>query len=75
MRVAVVGITGMVGRLILKVLEERSFPVTEFFAVASEKSAGKQIIFKNKTYPIFQIEEVLKKRIDLAFFFSRERCV
>lgn len=70
MRVAVVGITGMVGGLMLKVLEERSFPITEFFAVASEKSAGKQITFKNKLYPILQLENLLKKELDLAFFLA-----
>ena len=68
MRVAVVGITGMVGRLMLEVLKERSFPITEFFAVASEKSAGKQITFKNKLHTILQLEDLLKKDLDLAFF-------
>ena len=42
MRVAIVGITGMVGSLMLKILEERKFPVTKFFAVASERSAGQK---------------------------------
>ena len=45
MRIAIVGVTGMVGQIILKVLAERSFPVTELIPVASEKSVGKQIQF------------------------------
>ena len=48
MKVAVVGATGLVGGVMLKVLEERNFPVSEFIPVASEKSVGKEIIFKNK---------------------------
>ena len=46
MKVAVVGATGLVGNMMLKVLEERNFPVTELIPVASEKSVGKQILFK-----------------------------
>eukprot|EP01044_Picomonas_judraskeda_P021877 COSAG03_NODE_5270_length_1292_cov_0.927913_3_plen_47_part_01 len=46
MKVAVVGATGLVGSKMLQVLEERNFPVTELIPVASEKSVGKQVIFK-----------------------------
>ena len=46
MKVAVVGVTGMVGQIMLKVLEERNFPITELIPVASEKSIGKKISFK-----------------------------
>ena len=50
MKVAVVGATGLVGTVMLKVLEERNFPVTTLIPVASEKSVGKKITFKGKEY-------------------------
>ena len=46
MKVAVVGVTGLVGTRIIEVLEERGFPVSELIPVASERSLGKKIIFK-----------------------------
>ena len=48
MKVAVVGATGLVGTKMLEVLEERNFPVTELIPVASEKSVGKKVRFKNR---------------------------
>ncbi|MFH0894073.1 MAG: aspartate-semialdehyde dehydrogenase, partial [Bacteroidota bacterium] len=48
MKVAVVGATGLVGKVMLECLEERGFPVTELIPLASEKSAGKDIMFKGK---------------------------
>jgi aspartate-semialdehyde dehydrogenase len=48
MKVAVVGSTGMVGQVMLKVLEERNFPITELIPVASEKSVGKKVKYKQK---------------------------
>ena len=56
MRIAIVGVTGMVGQIILKVLAERSFPVTELIPVASEKSVGKQIQFGGRAWVIQNIE-------------------
>mgnify|MGYP006192147585 FL=1 len=56
MKIAVVGATGMVGQVMLKLLEERKFPVTELLAVASEKSVGKKIIFQNKEISIIGLE-------------------
>ena len=50
MKIAVVGATGMVGKVMLKVLAERNFPLTELIPVASEKSVGKEIDFKGKKY-------------------------
>ena len=50
MRIAVVGATGMVGEIMLKVLAERNFPVTELIPVASEKSVGNRIFFINKVF-------------------------
>jgi len=68
MRVAVVGATGMVGRIMLKVLEERNFPVTELYPVASEKSIGTEISFKNKSYKVIGLEEAVSLKPDLALF-------
>lgn len=68
MKVAVVGATGMVGRVMLKVLEERNFPVSELILVASENSIGKQIKFKEKSYSIVSIEEAINQRPDIALF-------
>ncbi len=68
MRVAVVGATGMVGRIMLKVLEERNFPITELFPVASEKSIGKEISFKNKSFKVIGLEEAVGLKPDLALF-------
>jgi aspartate-semialdehyde dehydrogenase len=48
MKIAVVGATGMVGEIMLKVLAERNFPVTELIPVASERSVGKEIDFKGQ---------------------------
>jgi len=48
MKIAVVGATGLVGRTMMKVLEERNFPVTQLIPAASERSVGKEVIFKGK---------------------------
>jgi aspartate-semialdehyde dehydrogenase len=68
MKLAVVGATGLVGQEILKVLEERSFPFTELYLVASAKSAGQTMTFKGKQYSIKSIEEVCKLAPDVAIF-------
>ncbi len=68
MRIAVVGATGLVGTTILKVLEERNFPVTELIPVASERSAGKMIVFKGKEYPVVTATEAIALKPDLALF-------
>lgn len=68
MKVAVVGITGLVGGVMCKVLEERNFPITEFLAVASERSVGKQIEFKGKTYTVISMEAAVEARPDIAIF-------
>ena len=59
MKVAVVGATGLVGSVMLKVLEERNFPITELIPVASEKSVGKKINFKNKDYTIVGLADAV----------------
>jgi aspartate-semialdehyde dehydrogenase len=68
MRVAVVGATGMVGEVMLKVLEERNFPVTELFPVASERSIGKELFFKNTPYKVIGLEEAVSIKPDIALF-------
>ena len=68
MKVAVVGITGMVGQVMLNVLTERNFPVTDLIPVASKKSAGREVTFKNKSYKIVDIETALEQKPDLALF-------
>lgn len=68
MKLAIIGVTGMVGREMLEVLSERSFLLTELIPVASEKSQGKTIIFKEKQYQIISLEEVLNYDVDLALF-------
>lgn len=68
MKVAVVGATGMVGRVILKVLEERNFPLTDLIPVASEKSVGKTVEFKGKKYPIVSMNEAISMEPEIALF-------
>ncbi|MCD5969276.1 aspartate-semialdehyde dehydrogenase [Riemerella anatipestifer] len=68
MKIAVVGATGMVGQVMLKVLEERDFPVTELIPVASEKSVGKRIKFKGAEYPIVSMEDAVAKQPAIAIF-------
>ncbi len=68
MRIAVVGATGMVGRIILEVLAERNFPVTELFPVASERSVGTEIFFKDKNYKVIGLQEAVDLKPDLALF-------
>ncbi len=68
MKVAVVGATGLVGREIIKILEERKFPVDEFFPVASERSAGKKVSFSGKDYEVIASEKAIKQKPDVAIF-------
>lgn len=67
--VAVVGATGMVGRMMLKVLEERNFPIDKFYVFASKKSAGSEIEFKGMKYPVEELtENSFDRDIDIALF-------
>ena len=68
MKIAVVGATGLVGTVILKVLQERKFPVTALFAVASEKSIGKTLLFQGKEIKVIGMKDVLRLRPDVAIF-------
>lgn len=68
MKIAVVGATGLVGSTMLRILEERNFPVSEIIPIASAKSAGKKVSFKEKNYPIVGIEEGLALSPQIALF-------
>jgi aspartate-semialdehyde dehydrogenase len=68
MKTAVVGATGMVGRTMMKVLEERNFPVTELILAASERSVGKELTFKGKAVKVFSIMEAIKAKPVFAIF-------
>ena len=68
MKVAVVGVTGLVGNRMVEVLQERHFPVSEFIPVASEKSKGKKITFDGKEYPVVTGDEAVAMKPDLALF-------
>ena len=68
MKVAVIGATGMVGEVMLQVLAERNFPITELIPVASEKSIGKEIDFKGKKYKVVSLETAISLRPAIALF-------
>ena len=68
MKVAVVGATGMVGQVMLNVLAERNFPLTELIPVASERSVGKQIDYQGKSYTVVGLEQAVALHPDLALF-------
>jgi aspartate-semialdehyde dehydrogenase len=68
MRIAVVGATGLVGNVMLKVLEERNFPVTELIPVASEKSVGKKIHFNKAEYLVHSMQQAIDKKPHIALF-------
>ena len=68
MKVAVVGVTGLVGTRMVEVLEERNFPVDEFIPVASGRSAGKKVSFRGKEYSVVTADEAITMKPDLALF-------
>lgn len=68
MKVAVVGVTGMVGTIMLELLEKRKFPVSELIPVASKKSAGKTVTFNGKAYKIITLEEAVQLAPKIAIF-------
>ncbi|KXO00758.1 aspartate-semialdehyde dehydrogenase [Aequorivita aquimaris] len=68
MKLALVGATGMVGEVMLKVLQERNFPIDELLLVASEKSVGKEISFKGKNHKVIGLEEAVAARPNIALF-------
>ncbi len=68
MKVAVVGATGLVGTKMIQVLEERNFPITELIPVASEKSVGKQVLYKGKKYSVVGMQTAIDKKPAIALF-------
>lgn len=68
MKVAVVGATGMVGQVMLKVLEERNLPITDLIPVASERSVGKKIKFKDKEFTIVSMNDAIAAKPEIAIF-------
>jgi aspartate-semialdehyde dehydrogenase len=67
-RVAVLGATGLVGDTMIKVLEERNFPVSELFPLASNRSLGKSVEFHGKQYPVLDVDEFDFSRADIGLF-------
>lgn len=68
MKIAILGATGLVGSVMLKVLEERKFPVTTLFPCASEKSRGRKVVFNSKEVAVMLPEEALEMQPDIALF-------
>ncbi|MEM1258104.1 MAG: aspartate-semialdehyde dehydrogenase [Bacteroidota bacterium] len=68
MKVAVVGATGMVGEVMLKVLSERNFPISELLVVASERSVGKKLAYQGKEYTIIGLQAAVDAQPDIAIF-------
>ena len=68
MKLAIVGVTGMVGKEMLEVLSERDFPLTELIPVASEKSCGNTISYLGKDIEIVSLDDLMGREIDLALF-------
>jgi aspartate-semialdehyde dehydrogenase len=68
MKIAIIGATGMVGTVMLNVLEERNFPITELFPVASKRSVGRELVFKGKMYKIIGMKDAIKAKPDIAIF-------
>ena len=68
MNIAIVGATGNVGRKIIEVLEKKNFEISELFLVASSKSEGKKINFKNKEHVVIDLEKFDFSKVKIAFF-------
>ena len=68
MKLAIVGVTGLVGRKMLEILEQKDIKVEALFPVASEKSTGNRILFKNKEYKVISINDLIDKKPEIALF-------
>ena len=68
MKIAVIGATGMVGQIMLKVLAERNFPISELILVGSEKSVGKKLTFKNQEIEVVSMQTAIDKKPQIALF-------
>ncbi|MEL6809746.1 MAG: aspartate-semialdehyde dehydrogenase [Bacteroidota bacterium] len=68
MKIAVVGATGMVGTVMLKLLEERNFPIKELLPVASQRSVGRELLFKGQLHKIVSMQDAIDAKPDIAIF-------
>ena len=68
MNIAIIGATGNVGRKILEVIEKLNFQFSDLYLIASDKSIGKKITFKNKTYSIVGLNDFDFSKVNIAFF-------
>lgn len=68
MILAIIGVTGLVGKVMLEILEEKNLPILELIPVASERSIGKKINFRGKKYTVVGVDIALKKKPDYALF-------
>ena len=68
MNIAIVGATGNVGRKLLEVIEKLNFEFSELYLIASDKSVGKKITFKNKSYSVIGLSDFDFSKVKIAFF-------
>lgn len=68
MKIAIVGVTGLVGSVLLEVLEERKLPITNLLPVASEKSVGKKITLLGQEYTVMSMQNAIDAKPDIAIF-------
>ena len=74
MKIALVGATGMVGGVMLKVMAERKFPITDLILVASQKSVGKRISWQGKKYVVQSLDQAIALKPDIALFSAGSQC-
>ena len=67
MKIVVVGATGMVGKVMLEILQDCSIPISELLVVASSKSVGRTLSFNNKNLTIISLEDAITERPNLYF--------
>ena len=72
MNIAIVGATGNVGRKLLEVLEKLNFKFDQLYLIASDKSIGKKVSFKNKDYSLVGLNDFDFSKVQIAFFLSRK---
>ncbi|MDY0280552.1 MAG: aspartate-semialdehyde dehydrogenase [Salinivirgaceae bacterium] len=68
MKIAIVGVTGLVGQTMIKVLNDSSLTISELIPVASEKSVGKSVVFRNKAYSVIGMQQAITLQPDIALF-------
>ena len=69
MKLAVVGVTGMVGQEMLKVLEEMKFKIDDFIPVASERSIGKNVLFNGNSYKVISLQDAIYLKPDILYLY------